>query len=47
VRQQADGTDTRHAQLLLATLMLEVWLSTFRERAQAVTTEPPRERIVA
>jgi asparagine synthase (glutamine-hydrolysing) len=47
VRKQADGTDTRHAQLLLAILMLEVWLSTFRDRVGAVRATPARERIVA
>jgi asparagine synthase (glutamine-hydrolysing) len=47
VRRQADGTDTRHAQLLLAILMLEVWLTSFRDRAQAVEPEPERERVVA
>jgi asparagine synthase (glutamine-hydrolysing) len=47
VRRHADGSDTRHADLLLAILMLEVWLSSFRDRAGAVTAAPARERIVA
>jgi hypothetical protein len=35
VRRHADGTDRRHGRLLLAILMLEVWLSSFVQRASA------------
>jgi asparagine synthase (glutamine-hydrolysing) len=45
VRRHADGTDTSHAQLLLSILMLEVWLTSFRERA--IPAAEVRERIVA
>jgi asparagine synthase (glutamine-hydrolysing) len=33
VRKHADGTDRNHGRLLLAILMLEVWLSSFVQRA--------------
>jgi asparagine synthase (glutamine-hydrolysing) len=47
VRRHADGTDTRHAQLLLSILMLEVWLSSFRARAAAGAPASVRDRVVA
>jgi asparagine synthase (glutamine-hydrolysing) len=47
VRRHADGTDTRHAQLLLSILMLEVWLSSFRARAAASAPASVRDRVVA
>jgi hypothetical protein len=46
VRRQADGTDTRHSQLLLSILMLEVWMSSFHDRTVAFTPAPARERVV-
>ena len=44
VRRQADGTDTRHSQLLLSILMLEIWLSSFRDRSLS-TAAPVREHV--
>ena len=44
VRAHVDGTNTRHADLLLSLLMLEVWLATYLPRATALPV-PARERI--
>jgi asparagine synthase (glutamine-hydrolysing) len=42
VRRHADGSDRNHGRLLLAILMLEVWLSSFVQRASpaAASSEP-------
>jgi asparagine synthase (glutamine-hydrolysing) len=44
VTRHVDGADTSHAHLLLSILMLEIWLSSFLDRA-LTRPEPERERI--